>query len=126
MTFFDAGRFRRIGRLDRCDIWMIGLILGLVLRLRLRLGLGLGLRLGLRLGFVVFAVFPLVAFARRTGTGVEDRYRYAGQTERREVGEVEGDIRPNDGANVDPGWEFRNPNQNRLGGSATVRAPDDG
>jgi hypothetical protein len=78
------------------------------------------------LGLVVFAFLSLLAFARGTRTGVKDRYRYAGQIERRGVGEVEGDIRPNDGANVDPGWEFRNPNQNRLGGSAAVRAPDDG
>jgi hypothetical protein len=44
----------------------------------------------------------------------------------RGVGEVDGDIRPNDRVNQFPGWELRNPDQNRLGGSATVRAPDDG
>jgi hypothetical protein len=96
-----------------------GFILGLII-------LGLIISGVIILRLIVFAFLSLLAFTRRTGAGFDQRYPYAGQTERREAGEVEGDIRPNDRANRFPGWNFGDPDQNRLGGSATIRARDDG
>jgi hypothetical protein len=47
-------------------------------------------------------VFALLTFARRTGTGVEDRYRYAGEVEGRYSREAERNLGQNASSNIDP------------------------
>jgi hypothetical protein len=103
LTFLQAGRFWRVGRL----------------RLRLE-GIQEVVRL-VRLVFF-FVLLSVLTPSRRTRVGVEYRYRYTGEAEGRYSRELEGDFGHDTDVNVAPGWEFGNPNQNRS--AATFGAPN--